>query len=87
MDFGNAMGTLASEDYVVDVALVMGGFVAPAAVKYGVENKMGKDLPDEAYGATVAVGGALYGGEGRKVALGGGVHVVESLRTRFMEGN
>lgn len=87
MDFGNAMSTLASEDYVVDVALVLAGFVGPAVVKYGVETKMGKDLPDEAYGATVAIGGALYGGEGRKVALGGGVHVVESLRERFTGGN
>jgi len=81
------MGTLASEDYVTDVALVMGGFAAPAVVKYGVEDKMGRDLPDEAYGATVAVGGALYGGMGRQVALGGGVHILESLRTRYMEGN
>ncbi|KAA9399673.1 hypothetical protein [Haloarcula sp. CBA1129] len=87
MDFGNATSTLASQDYVVDVALVMVGFVGPAAVKYGIETKMGKDLPDEAYGATVAVGGAVYGGEGRKVALGGGVHVVEALRERFTGDN
>jgi hypothetical protein len=87
MEFGDAMGTLASEDYVTDVALVMGGFAAPAVVKYGVEDKMGRDLPDEAYGATVAAGGALYGGHGRKVAIGGGVHVLEALRTWFMDGN
>jgi len=87
MDFGDAMGTLASEDYMTDVALVMGGFAAPALVKYGVEDKMGKDLPDEAYGATVAVGGAVYGGAGRKIAIGGGVHVLEALRTRFTGDN
>ena len=87
MDFGNATETLVSEDYITDVALVMGGIAAPAAVKYGVENKMGRDLPNEVYGLTVAVGGAVYGGEGRKVALGGGVHTMEALRTRFMEGN
>ncbi|WP_254272165.1 hypothetical protein [Haloarcula marina] len=81
------MSTLASEEYVMDVALVMGGFAAPALVKHGVENKMGKDLPDEAYGLTVAAGGAVYGGAGRKVAIGGGVHTLEALRTRVMEGN
>ncbi|MEA5388343.1 hypothetical protein VB779_15725 [Haloarculaceae archaeon H-GB11] len=85
MDFGNAIGTLASEDFAIDVALILVGFLAPAAVKYGIEDKWGKDLPDEVYGATVAVGGAIYGGIGRKVALGGGVHTLEALRTRFME--
>ncbi len=58
--------------------------MAPAAVKYGVENKMGKDLPDEAYGATVAVGGALS--EGRD-AKSRSVAVSTSwtrYRTRFM---
>jgi len=87
MDFDNAMSTLASEDYVMDVALVFVGFAAPAGVKYGVETKMGKDLPDEAYGLTVAAGGAIYGGAGRQVAIGGGIHTLEALRTRFMEGN
>jgi hypothetical protein len=79
------MSTLASEDYAVDVALVMGGFVAPAGVKYAIEDKWGKDLPDEVYGGAVAIGGAVYGGAGRKVALGGGVHTLEALRTRVME--
>jgi len=87
MDFGNAIDTLASEDYAIDVALVMSGFVAPEAVKYGVEDIMSRDLPDEAYGGAVVVGGALYGGMGRKVAIGGGVNVIEQLRERVSGGN
>lgn len=84
--FGDALDTLASEDYVMDVALVMAGFIAPAIVKWGIEDKWGKDLPNEVYGGTVAVGGAIYGGAGRQVALGGGVHVLESLRERVANG-
>jgi hypothetical protein len=87
MDFGNAIDTLASEDFVTDVALVMGGFAAPAGVQFAIEDKMGRDLPNEVYGLTVAGGGALYGGMGRKVAIGGGVHTLEALRTRFLGGN
>ncbi|MDS0280626.1 hypothetical protein [Haloarcula onubensis] len=88
MDFGNAIDTLASEDYVLDVALVMGGYVAPEAVKYGVEDIAGRDLPNEVYGGAVVVGGALYGGDaGKKVAIGGGVNIVEQLRERVAGGN
>ncbi|MBO4248871.1 hypothetical protein IL252_13685 [Halomicrobium sp. IBSBa] len=87
MDFGNAMSTLASEDYVMDVALIGGGYMAPELVQYAVEDKMGRDLPNEAYGATVAAGGALYGGAGRKVAIGGGINVLEELRARVSGGN
>ncbi|WP_225334908.1 hypothetical protein [Halomicrobium urmianum] len=87
MDFGDAFGTLADTEYTLDVGYVVAGFLGPALVKYGVEDKAGRDLPDEVYGGTVAFGGALYGGDvGRKVALGGGVHVIEQLRTRVSEG-
>jgi len=88
MDFGNAIDTLASEDYVMDVAFVAGGFLAPEVVKYGVEDLAGRDLPDEAYGGAVVVGGALYGDDmGKQLAIGGGVNVLEQLRTRFANGS
>ena len=61
MEFSNAIDTLASEDYVMDVALIGGGYMAPELVRYGVEDQMGRSLPNEAYGATVAVSGAVYG--------------------------
>ncbi|MDG5778197.1 hypothetical protein VB773_01455 [Haloarculaceae archaeon H-GB2-1] len=79
------MSTLTSEDFAVEIALVMVGFIAPAAVRYGIEEKAGKDLPDEVYGLTVVVGGAIYGGAGRQAAVGGGIHTLEALRTRFTE--
>jgi len=87
MDFGNAIDTLADEEYVIDVALIGGGYMAPELVQWAVENKMGRNLPNEAYGATVAAGGAVYGGAGRKVAIGGGINVLEELRARVSGGN
>jgi len=87
MEFSNAIDTLASEDYVMDVALIGGGYMAPELVRYGVEDQMGRSLPNEAYGATVAVSGAVYGGAGKKVAIGGGINVLERLRERVTGGN
>ena len=87
MDFGNAIETVASEEMAVDVALIGGGYMAPEVVQYLIEEQAGRDLPNEAYGATVVAGGALYGGAGRKVAVGGAVNVMEEARSRFMGDN
>jgi hypothetical protein len=87
MDFGNAIETVASEEMAVDVALIGGGYMAPELVQYIIEERAGRDLPNEAYGATVVAGGALYGGAGRKVAIGGAVNVLEEVRSRVAGGN
>jgi hypothetical protein len=77
--------TLADTGRWEDVALVFAGFLGASVVEAVAENSMGFDAPTEIYGAGAMIGAemATSGSTKRMVQLGGGLHVVDGLASRF----
>lgn len=84
-DVADNFDQLADMDFWYDSSILFAGFLAPTLIKNTVETRFGRDLPDEVYGASIVVGSeiALDGDYKRMAQLGGGLHVVDALATRF----
>jgi len=85
MDFGDAFGKLADEQFLMDAGAALGGYMgANLAQQYGPNRTMGYTVPPEVYDAGVVVGAelALSGRMKRHVQVGGGVALGEDLARR-----
>lgn len=83
-DYGDAFDALAETENWYNVAVAGGAFLAAGIGKNIVESRGGTDLPDEAYGAGVIAGSAMFlSGDMRKYAvIGGGLHTAEAAARR-----
>jgi hypothetical protein len=71
-DFQQAFSTVTDTDYLVDAAMVGGGYMSGVLAKALVEGRLGQDFPNLVYGAPAMVGGAAMGQ--MEVAMGGGAY-------------
>jgi len=71
-DYQQAFSTLTDTDYLVDAAMVGGGYMSGVLAKALIEGRFGQEFPDAFYGVPAAAGGAAMGN--MQVAMGGGAY-------------
>jgi len=85
-DYQQAFSTLTDTDYLVDAAMVGGGYMSGVLAKALIEGRFGQEFPDAVYGVPAAAGGAAMGN--MQVAMGGGAYVgVQAARGAGIEGS
>ena len=83
-NFQKAFSTVTDTDYLVDAAMVSGGYMSGVLAQALVEGRFGQELPDLVYGAPAMVGGAAMGQ--MEVAMGGGAYsAVSAARAAGVE--
>lgn len=83
MPIDKTVNRLSSTSHWQNVAFVAGGYAFAMVLGNVVERFAGMDIPNELYGVGSIAAGTYYGGsDGRYMAAGGGVYVLDSVAQR-----